>query len=224
MASRRMPRLLDESAEPTASLKPTPREEFRTLVRQRIVTASLKCFEAGGYGASTMEAIAKEARISRTAIYQHFKYKSEILYEAVTEIEPLWRSTYLEAFPLHWDSPEKVRLGTVKMFEMYRRNISLLRVVHEAASIESTVSDWLESVFQQHVRDILDKMMGDRLKTPQARQHYYCRVWMAVTATDNVFQRVLDPRWSLDRQVAINEIARMWVNVMIDDDAALGLG
>jgi AcrR family transcriptional regulator len=82
------------------------RERKRLETRQRISDAGLRLFAAQGYEATTLDAIAAEAGISRRTFFHYFKSKDEILLsmqrglgdtlvEALEKQSP--RSTPLEA-------------------------------------------------------------------------------------------------------------------------------
>ncbi|MGJ3439448.1 TetR family transcriptional regulator [Pseudomonas sp. Je.1.5.c] len=63
--------------------------------RQNILKAGLSVFVRDGYEAATLDAIAKEARVSRGAIYWHHNGKINLLEQILTEYQtPLER--YLE--------------------------------------------------------------------------------------------------------------------------------
>ena len=55
------------------------RERKRRETTQRIVDAALRLFIANGYDATTLDAIAAEAGISRRTFFYYFKSKDEIL-------------------------------------------------------------------------------------------------------------------------------------------------
>lgn len=55
------------------------RERKRRETRQRITDAGLRLFSRNGYDATTLDAIAAEAGISRRTFFHYFKSKDEIL-------------------------------------------------------------------------------------------------------------------------------------------------
>lgn len=63
----------------SASGSESPRERKRRETRQRITEAGLKLFGTHGYEATTLDAIAGEAGISRRTFFHYFKSKDEIL-------------------------------------------------------------------------------------------------------------------------------------------------
>ncbi|MBO9589765.1 TetR/AcrR family transcriptional regulator [Devosia sp.] len=63
----------------TATSDESVRDKKRRETRQRIVDAGLKLFAGNGYEATTLDAIAAEAGISRRTFFHYFKSKDEIL-------------------------------------------------------------------------------------------------------------------------------------------------
>jgi AcrR family transcriptional regulator len=56
------------------------RERKRIETRQRIAEAGLRLFLANGYEATTLDAVAMEAGISRRTFFLHFKSKDDIIF------------------------------------------------------------------------------------------------------------------------------------------------
>lgn len=56
-------------------------EEIRKESRQKILDAALEVFAMQGYHAATVEAIAKQAGISKGLMYNYFKSKVDVLHE-----------------------------------------------------------------------------------------------------------------------------------------------
>ena len=59
----------------------TRREEYAELTRTAVVSAAIARFTADGYAATTIDAIAEEARVTTGGVYHHFSDKAE-LFEA----------------------------------------------------------------------------------------------------------------------------------------------
>ena len=59
----------------------TRREEYAELTRTAVVSAAIARFTADGYAATTIDAIAEEARVTKGGVYHHFADKAE-LFEA----------------------------------------------------------------------------------------------------------------------------------------------
>ena len=63
----------------------TRREEYAALTRSAILDAALDLFGSDGYDASSIDAIAKRARVSKGAFYHHFSDKKAIFDEVLRE-------------------------------------------------------------------------------------------------------------------------------------------
>jgi len=54
-------------------------EEYKEIVKSKIIQAAIKVFSQKGYQNSTMDEIAEEAEMSKTTLYTYFKSKVDIL-------------------------------------------------------------------------------------------------------------------------------------------------
>lgn len=60
--------------------------DHSTVTREKILETARRCFALGGFHATGVEQIAREAGVSKGALYWHFKGKQEI-YRAILEVE-----------------------------------------------------------------------------------------------------------------------------------------
>jgi len=60
-------------------------KEDAAITREQLLSKALKVFSEKGYNAATLEDIAKEAEVTRGAIYWHFKNKAELYNTLITE-------------------------------------------------------------------------------------------------------------------------------------------
>lgn len=60
-----------------------------------IADAALSCFLASGYGATSVDEIAKAAGMSKGGIYWHFKSKEEIFIYLITRLVDEWKAHYI---------------------------------------------------------------------------------------------------------------------------------
>jgi AcrR family transcriptional regulator len=65
----------------------TRREEYAELTRAAVVTAATARFAADGYAATTIDAIAADARVTKGGIYHHFADKAELFEAAFVAME-----------------------------------------------------------------------------------------------------------------------------------------
>jgi AcrR family transcriptional regulator len=65
----------------------TRREEYAELTRTAVVNAAIARFAADGYQATTIDAIAEEARVTKGGVYHHFADKAELFEAAFIAME-----------------------------------------------------------------------------------------------------------------------------------------
>lgn len=196
----------------------SPRQEFRALTRNRILEAGKKCFEENGFSNTTMDAIAKRSRIGRTAIYQYFQNKSEIMNFAIEYDERLFFEAFASALPSDFSDHESVRKSVLARLELYRTEGPFLRVIIEAASVDPAVSDSLEAQFQSHINAMLKRSPKTGTGNSKVQARLQVRMWIAISASDSLFLRVFDPRWKLDETIAVEEITKLWINLLSSEN------
>ena len=64
------------------------RAERKALTREQLVEAALRCFEAQGFAATTLEQIAEEAGVTKGAVYSNFANKEELFLALADRVEP----------------------------------------------------------------------------------------------------------------------------------------
>lgn len=84
-------------------------KEDAMITRQNILDAAFKCFFENGFRTTSLDMIAKEASVTRGAVYWHFKDKSELYREVVkntlTENDVV---QYAHSLPLDMDYDKKL--------------------------------------------------------------------------------------------------------------------
>jgi AcrR family transcriptional regulator len=63
------------------------REEYAAQTRAAVVSAAITRFAADGYAATTIDAIADEARVAKGGVYHHFASKAELFEAAFVAME-----------------------------------------------------------------------------------------------------------------------------------------
>ncbi|MFZ0217302.1 MAG: TetR/AcrR family transcriptional regulator [Candidatus Dormiibacterota bacterium] len=72
----------------TGGEAPLPlREQHRQETRQRIIDAARERFTAGGYGHTTMDAIAERAGVSRATLFNYFPSKQSLLLPLAAQVQ-----------------------------------------------------------------------------------------------------------------------------------------
>jgi AcrR family transcriptional regulator len=96
--------------------------------RQRILRAGLRCFAERGYAATAMQDIARAARVSKPALYYHFRDKADLFRALVTEAHEA-RFRRLQA-ALRSGGDVRSRLTAVMhtIFESFRKDRELFQL------------------------------------------------------------------------------------------------
>jgi TetR/AcrR family transcriptional regulator, regulator of autoinduction and epiphytic fitness len=79
--------------------------------RQAILTAAVKHFLAVGYGATTLEMVAKDASVSTATVYKHFATKADLFGGIMAQV---WQAERVSTSPISMDlSPQAalVKIG-----------------------------------------------------------------------------------------------------------------
>ncbi len=79
-------------------MRPRPRSEAK---RARIVDAAIRHFAEHGYNAARVEDIAAELRIAKGSVFQHFKSKDGLFFEAYKKA--------VRSFPKYMEASEEIR-------------------------------------------------------------------------------------------------------------------
>jgi AcrR family transcriptional regulator len=120
-----------------------------------VLAAAVKLIEHGGYGNLTMEAIAREARVSRQTLYRWWPTKAAITLEALNEVAsavaPLPDTGSLEA---------DLRLFLRRTVAAAHRNAPLLAGLMAEAQLDEAFADSFRAQFLANRRAVLRELLG----------------------------------------------------------------
>jgi TetR/AcrR family acrAB operon transcriptional repressor len=107
-------------------------KEDAALTRQLVLDAALKVFSRKGYSQATLEAIAKEARVTRGAIYWHFKNKFEMFVALLGDLYEKAIERILRILNSQEKPREKIRCLISELFTMFlnREQFSIIEEVN----------------------------------------------------------------------------------------------
>jgi AcrR family transcriptional regulator len=128
------------------------RQEYKTRTRQRLTEAAIVEFEERGYGACTIEDVARRAGTSRATFYVHFSGKAELA-------EGLWDLTRRTLIALYRELGRypvrdlaTIESWLVSTFDFYAENRQRLVAIHEAIVLEPTLAE----VYYDRTGDVAD--------------------------------------------------------------------
>ncbi|MDF3289153.1 MULTISPECIES: TetR/AcrR family transcriptional regulator [Streptomyces] len=138
------------------------------LTRARMLDAAMRLFVENGYGATTIESIAREAGVAVQTMYFSFGNKQKILKELIDRhvagdddpvptLERPWVAEALDA-P---DPVEQLRLQARGAREIYERVGGLLEVLRNAAVVSGDATELWQT--NQHQRIVVQGHFVDAL-------------------------------------------------------------
>jgi len=148
-------------------VKRTKEEAERT--RKAILKASLKVFSTKGYARSRLEDVAKEAGVTRGAIYWHFDNKAKLYSSAVIESVSGYQERLTEILLSDLSPLPKIRtlmkewLVTLEEDEAYRTLVEMTLTKTEFdEQVSEGVKDWFGFVdrVQQAMVDLVREGIG----------------------------------------------------------------
>ena len=186
------------------SLRSIQREKGREVVRE----AAEELFLSNGYAGTPVTAIAKRAGVAEKTVYNLFETKSGLLLDLFRERvlgrggEQLAES-HREVIEL--EDAEAIISGFCRINrDVAERAVPLLRVVMEAAAVDSEVASRLadqEKYRRQDQAYLLDALESrGHLRDDKTRDELTHDLWLA--AAPELVIKSLDSGWSLDRHSA----------------------
>ncbi|WP_082926788.1 TetR/AcrR family transcriptional regulator [Paenibacillus tuaregi] len=104
--------------EEVADVPPVVSEDYKVKKKQEILSSALICFAKKGYQQATMDDIVEHSGFSKGAIYNYFKSKEEIYFEAVNENTSSMHNTVKEKLAQLFTSLDKLAC----LFDTYINN------------------------------------------------------------------------------------------------------
>lgn len=96
--------------------------------RQRILRAGLRCFAGRGYAATAMQDIARAARVSKPALYYHFRDKADLFRALVTEAHQARHRRLATALQSGGDIRSRLVAVMQAMFESFHEDRELYQL------------------------------------------------------------------------------------------------
>jgi AcrR family transcriptional regulator len=144
------------------------RVEQAAATRRAILGAAQQLFEAGGYPATTMEAVAAEAGVSLKTVYVAFATKSgllrslwDLLLKGDTDDSGVAERTWYREVIEEPDAGRQLRLNARNSRIVKERIAGLLRVIRDGAPVDADVAalwDLIQSDFYANQRVIVESV------------------------------------------------------------------
>jgi AcrR family transcriptional regulator len=118
---------------------PRLREEQKLLTRRLLLEAAKKVFAQRGYGAATVDDVARAAGASRATFYLHFASKAEVMGEIFRSLVPEMRE-YWRSLDRSLGSREVLRDWFGEAVDWWDKNKDLVPMLHEAAASDRAIA------------------------------------------------------------------------------------
>ncbi|MDF1855131.1 TetR/AcrR family transcriptional regulator [Pseudooceanicola sp.] len=122
------------------------RAEIREMKRRAALRVAARIFNEKGYHATSLDEIADEIGVTKTALYYYFKNKEQLLYECIKLTYNCGQNARLEAEKADGSAFEKLQL-------LYRRFMENLM---EERGAYTTMAN-IRSLPQDHQAELLDR-------------------------------------------------------------------
>jgi AcrR family transcriptional regulator len=184
--------------------RPTLRDERAQVTRRRIADAARGLFRAGGYGATTLQAVADQAGVAVQTVYAVYGSKAGILHELRDTVlrQPAAEALYEEALA-ETDAERKLELFASSIRRRWEFGHDVVAIQRDAGAIDPAVRVEVEQVLGRRRNGIarlarsLEAALSAGLDTAQA-----AAVLDALTLPE-VYTELTDvANWSADKYEA----------------------
>jgi len=135
-------------------------KEDAALTRKMLLGAALNVFSHKGYAQATLEEVAKEAGVTRGAIYWHFSNKFEIFYAVLQELYRKAGARVTKIIDSH-QRPESKLHQLMREFLLIISNEEEFGIIEEVQLFKTRKGEEFSRLYKDHVENV--KVMRELL-------------------------------------------------------------
>ncbi|MFV9430795.1 TetR/AcrR family transcriptional regulator [Rhodococcus rhodochrous] len=185
------------------------RAEQKQATRDALVEAARVLFVDAGYTATTAEAIAKAAGVSRATFYLHFRSKAEIVQSHMAALEDPIAEAYARLDAIVDPALDDVVAWLEDHAEFWREHRPEFASMEQALSHEALVSDeWFAML--RRVAEGMRNLLG-RQSDPDARRRARLHVTSMLMSTDRNFHFALVQGHDENFRELVSVLAEQWL-------------
>jgi len=185
------------------------RAEQKQATREALVEAARTLFVESGYTATTAEAIAKAAGVSRATLYLHFRSKAEIVQSHMAALEAPIAEAYARLDAIVEPTIEDVVGWLEEHADFWRAHRSEFASMEQALSHEPLVSqEWFAML--RRVAEGMENLLG-RQSGPEARHRARLHVTSMLMSTDRNFHFALIQGHDENFPGLVSVLAEQWL-------------
>jgi AcrR family transcriptional regulator len=173
----------------------------------QLISAAMEVFNRKGYGGATTEDIAREAGVTKGAIYFHFKSKEDIFLAVVKETAGRHMQAIIDYLKQQPDANLFIEGIINYSFEMLSKEKQLTMELWEQAHKIKKVRDFMAKTHEKMVDDIahyMKKNNGISLKKAKSL------VWIMHAIWDGILVQKFCYHGQIDHKEMVNQIICMY--------------
>jgi AcrR family transcriptional regulator len=192
---------------------PSKRALARQATHRRLVSCALELFVADGYIATTVDAIAARAQVSRPTFYLHFGSKLEVLEELTRELSQEGFDFYSRLDEI-LEAPDRdaFRAWVRDAVAWFERNTGLSPIVEEAARVEAGAMEILYEGHKAAARRLEHRARAVGVARTELEVHLLIAHIVTVTRATTG-----DGTWALDQ--GIDVLVDLWYPALTEAPA-----
>jgi AcrR family transcriptional regulator len=182
--------------------------------RRALLQASAEMFNEQGYATASLEAVARQLKISKAAVYYYFKSKQEILLECYEISFDFWEAALQVAHAEGRTGREKLEIYVRRYLEAGLDTLQPLLVIREWAALKRPAREKIEArrkALRNQAREIISEGVTDGTLVP-------CDPKLATTIISSSISRLLRmyrPGGGLGRAEFIEQVLDVLLNGLV---------
>jgi AcrR family transcriptional regulator len=192
--------LLRKASKATRSSKGTRRQEYSATTKRALVEVALELFAEKGYAGTSLDEIVAGARVTKGALYHHFKGKQELFEAAFVSVEDAAAERIRHAIRSVADPWEKALTGLREFLAVTRTEAYRRIVIQEGPAVlgyERYREQEERSTFAL-VQEIVASLLADH-QLPNTTLEAFTRLFFgAMSATGSAVSTAEDPQQASD--------------------------
>ncbi|GAB3345099.1 TetR/AcrR family transcriptional regulator [Modestobacter lapidis] len=191
------------------------REAQKRMTRELLLREGLRCFEAKGYGATTIDDIAAAAGTTRTTFYLHFPSKAQLLRELIAVVDTILTTADDPPLAAVIASGDRAQIRTwlSRKIDQWPEIRPYVTAAHEAAASDAEIREAVDEWFESAIGDIengLDR--ADRFEGSTRR----IRGVLAFGQLEFSSVRWMRRGWDVGRDEALDLMTDAWCALLAD--------
>jgi AcrR family transcriptional regulator len=190
-------------------VRPSLRQVQTAVTEQRILAAATDLFLAGGYPATTLEAVARRARVAPRTVYVRFGTKAA-LFKRVVDVALVGDTEPVDVLGREWmqaamtapTAAQRIAASAAAGRQIMARTGALFAVAQQAAAVEPAIEGFWQHGREQSYRAqeiFWTKMAQDGLLSPGADLTWLTDTSSVLCAAETYLLLTRLTDWDLDR-------------------------